>query len=281
MEGLDSVSGAGQSVGAESYETETPQNNIGGTGDNLVSTPSADTTTEVNAGGAAAATGLAGTPAGFNTWNTPTDPKAIDNVISNLRLDGPGATDAVITKVYEQDVHSDLTTTLARAAGFSNDDARRIGQANQGVDDNPATSPFKSVETRRDFHFTTPERREALWQNFKQSGNLNDLGTFLHAQQDSYSHDGYGPKTGHWTHAPDKTYNDIPKADRMAQDTFTRLVEARNFLDGQGRLEQGSKPIAYSEIRGLVTQFNSATTEAQKSNLIQQIQRRITGADKI
>jgi hypothetical protein len=284
-EGLDSISSPSFTSG--STEVEPAPNNTGSAVDNLDSKP-LDTTTEVNAGTA----GAAGTPAaGFNTWSAPTDPKAIDNVISNLRLDGTEAAGAV-TPVYERDVHNDLTNALARAAGFNSLDAQQIARANQGVDDNPATSPMHmrpwgdAVEIRRNFHFTDQARRDTLWQDFQRSGNLNDLGVFLHAQQDSFSHEGYGPRWGHagaadGGHAPDRTFNDIPRADRMAEDSFNRLVQARNFLAGQGRLGASAEPMDYSQIRGLVNQFNGARTAAEKNNLIQQIQRRISGADRI
>ncbi|MDA0207485.1 MAG: RHS repeat-associated core domain-containing protein [Acidobacteria bacterium] len=96
--------------------------------------------------------------------------------------------------LYEEDVHLDLTTTLALAAGISSSIATRIGDADQYVDDNPATSPLgkspigDAVSRREKFHFTSDARRNALYAAFESSGSPEDLGTFFHAQQDSYSH---------------------------------------------------------------------------------------------
>jgi RHS repeat-associated protein len=117
----------------------------------------------------------------------------------------------------EEDVHRDLPTVLALAAGFDADTAAAIGNSTQGVDDDPKTSPFAGVEARRNFHFTSQERRDQLWASFETSGSTREPGTFLHAQQDSYSHPGYEPRIGH---APDKTYNDPAKANNM---TWTYL----------------------------------------------------------
>jgi RHS repeat-associated protein len=105
--------------------------------------------------------------------------------------------------LYEEDVHRDLTVALAMAAGISASIATRIGSANQGVDDNPATSPMglspfgQAVQIREDFHFTSQARRVDLYSAFEESGRPEDLGIFFHAQQDSYSHAGFGPRFGH------------------------------------------------------------------------------------
>jgi len=174
---------------------------------------------------------------------------------------------------YEEDVHKALTEVLAFAAGFSSDNAARIGAVDQGVDDNPNTSPFAGYDARRDYHFTTRRRRAALWTQFVDSadrrdlnGALGDLGTFLHAEQDSFSHEGYNPLFGHLFdgHAPDKTYNDWQKADRMAQDTFTRLLGAMESveLNRLGRREGPS--ISWDDIKPYVTQFNQARSLRQK-----------------
>lgn len=66
---------------------------------------------------------------------------------------------------YEEDVHRDLTLALAMAAGFDPAAAAVIAGANQGVDDNPETSPMgtrpwgQDVEVRSLYHSTTFENR--------------------------------------------------------------------------------------------------------------------------
>lgn len=136
--------------------------------------------------------------------------------------------------LYEEDVHRDLTRSLAIRAGFSREEAVRIAGANQGVDDNSRTSPFASEDARRDFHFTTPERRDEMLKAANDAGSLDLFGQYLHAEQDSYAHqrgltdrdgDPYGPKFGHLAdgHDPDKTYLRPELALKMAEDSYQRL----------------------------------------------------------
>ncbi|HUP62631.1 MAG TPA: RHS repeat-associated core domain-containing protein, partial [Thermoanaerobaculia bacterium] len=169
---------------------------------------------------------------------------------------------------YEEDVHHQLTYALSRAAGFSPSQAGAIAGANQSVDDNPATSPFKSTEVRAAYHFTTDERRGQMWSTFEKAGSLTALGQFFHAQQDSFSHAGYGAKVGHAAagHEPDKTYNDPAKAMRMAFDTYSRLNQAADKL-GIPRSDRA----AWGQIRGAVVAFNLARTEKDKDAAMQRL----------
>ncbi len=160
--------------------------------------------------------------------------------------------------LYEEDVHRDLTFCLARSAGYSSSAARRIAASDQGVDDSPATSPIAGgVRARRDWHFTTEARRTDLWQRAL-DGNLDHLGQYLHALQDSYSHEGFGPKYGHWTHRPDKTYRDPEKANRMARDTYYHLRQYLHVTTGQ------PVPDHWDQIREHVDRFNRARTAHEK-----------------
>jgi RHS repeat-associated protein len=172
------------------------------------------------------------------------------------------------TGAYEEDVHRDLTTVLALAAGFDEKTATAIGKADQGVDDDSKTGPFANEAARRNYHFTTVDRRQELWKTFEASGSVNDLVTFMHAEQDSFSHEGFGPKYGHlsarWT--PDKTYSDPGKADNMAKDTFKKLSAAAGKLG-----IKATNRVAFEKIDKLVTSFNKANTAQQKNKILGQI----------
>ena len=184
---------------------------------------------------------------------------------------------------YEEDVHRDLTFALALAAGFNVTSARTIADANQAVDDNPATSPMgmtfwgRNVEIREQYHFTTQHRRNEMWARFEIYQSLQDLGAFFHAQQDSFSHEGYGARFGHLKdgHWPDKTFNQPGRADVMALDTFNRMKSALSRLVRYGKEPVHYKAVQWKTIRPMVEDFNRARTPQEKQRIINQIVREV------
>ena len=189
--------------------------------------------------------------------------------------------------LYEEDVHFQLTYALGMAAGFTAGDAQNIAHGDQSVDDD-LRGPFNGVEARRNYHFTTQARRDQLWDSFVNAAGaytgpnnsnenaLDSLGTFLHAQQDSYSHEGFGPKLGQgwppWTGTgPDKTYNDPAKADRMAEDTYNRLTTAATVLYNNQKISFHYKPLEWKVISPFVQAFNRARTPEEKQKALNQI----------
>jgi hypothetical protein len=90
---------------------------------------------------------------------------------------------------YGEDVHHDLTNALARAAGFSQQNAEAIADATQAIDRNWRTGPFWSVRARRLYHFTTQDRRAELLETalnspLEDSQFFEDTGAYMHALQD-------------------------------------------------------------------------------------------------
>src|SRR5256885_11104848 len=72
--------------------------------------------------------------------------------------------------------------------------------------------------------------------------NLNELGTYLHYLQDTFSHEGYtNPSWGHGgaLHSPDKTNGDVAKAMRMAGATWNALNDfaKRNKCGCRGKFD--------------------------------------------
>jgi len=184
--------------------------------------------------------------------------------------------------LYEEDVHYYLTQALAEAAGFTQSQAAMIATGNQMTDETPGMSPYSSIEARRNYHFTTEGQRQNLWNDFAESATgvaseettLGRLGVFMHAQQDSYSHEGYGPVLGHGMagHAPDKTYNNPEKADRMALDSFNRLTTAATVLFNNQKISFLYKPLDQKVLNPLVQSFNRAKTPEEKMKIVNQIQ---------
>ena len=112
-----------------------------------------------------------------------------------------------------------------------------------------------------------------------ESGSAADIGVFLHAGQDRFSHRGFrdfgGPGVvGHGLagKAPDRTMNDPSKALAAAQWTFNALVAVRGE----------APPVAFGEISSLVLarlQLGEQWTDARERNLAL-IRKRIEAAVK-
>jgi RHS repeat-associated protein len=183
---------------------------------------------------------------------------------------------------YEEDVHRDLTELLAYAAGFSQYQSKTIAAADQDIDDNYFTSPYNSIKTNEEWHFTTQERRDDEWSQFENEATnggqymaTKKLGQFMHSEQDSFAHRGYGPIIGHFFggHDVDKTYLRPGLAEDMARDTFNQLVKARNVIarkDGQLY-----RPISYGAIKGLISQWVRESDPEKKRALGEEIRKKI------
>jgi RHS repeat-associated protein len=146
--------------------------------------------------------------------------------------------------MYEIDVHQYLTMYLAGKAGFDPGTvAIWIGKATQKVDEDNRSAfkgylPYWNMEH---YHFVNRDRLRTM--AVKASvNNIDAMGEFLHAQEDTYAHcagigkrdwDYYGTfgifgagfPFGHlfYNHAPDHTWHDVPKAMQMAKRVFQDL----------------------------------------------------------
>jgi RHS repeat-associated protein len=138
--------------------------------------------------------------------------------------------------LYNRDVHYDLTRGTAVQVGMCAADAESIAHADQGVDDNFSTSPMppQNVGAREKYHFTSRERREQLRQDAFGSGSRTAMGIYMHALQDSFSHqkgrkdrngEPYGPIRGHIMdgHSPDNPRNRPILWRRMMETTRLEL----------------------------------------------------------
>lgn len=148
--------------------------------------------------------------------------------------------------LYERDVHYDLTEFLAEQAGFSERAAKQIAHEDQRVDESWRTEPIFSERRRREYHFTTSERREQMKSRAYKERSRKEFGKYLHAHQDSYSHqkgqkDGngekYGTEWGHLKdgHRPDKAYVRPELAEQMAESTYRELRAFKEHLSGKSQ----------------------------------------------
>jgi len=148
--------------------------------------------------------------------------------------------------------------------GLDLDSAAAIGAANQEMD-NENNSAWGGYENRTKYHFTTPEQRHSLWRDFVTSGSLSDFGSFMHAHQDSHSHEGYGPDVGHWwTEEPDLTQTDPAKADRMAETSYNWLDAAADRLPSR----RTSVVVPWNQVSPFVQRFKRAQTDDEKRKIL-------------
>lgn len=112
-----------------------------------------------------------------------------------------------------------------------------------------------------------------MQKEFNRSGKAGDLGGYLHALQDSYSHAGFGPTWGHASqgHAPDKTYNDPKKANVMARASYDAIIGSKGTFMYHGQNMAWRPATPWNAIKGAVNDFNSAKTKAGKDAALKRL----------
>jgi RHS repeat-associated protein len=138
--------------------------------------------------------------------------------------------------LYGEEVHYRLTKSLAINAGFSRKEAEKIAHANLFVDKSSNSGAFVSESVRSSWHFPSKERLSNLKNKAFASNSLYVLGEYLHAFQDSYSHQKgnykkngqpYGAKWGHLFDGknPDIISKRPALAYRMAYETYKEMLK--------------------------------------------------------
>jgi len=210
---------------------------------------------------------------------------------------------------YDEEVHRDLTAALAYVAGFSEAQGNAIGKADQWLDD--PTSGLNAFEWNSDlgysnrvnYHFTTEKRRNELWgaintDTASEDDLISAIGTYLHAQQDSFSHEGFIPILGQWPGGLDnfniltsnagsmyqegakydQTTFDPEKAVRMARDTLGKLIQIRNQLAAKSRFGPYRKPVPVDDkfINDKLLQWAKTEGRDEKRKILIEIMRYAT-----
>jgi RHS repeat-associated protein len=181
--------------------------------------------------------------------------------------------------LYDRDVHMSLTWALGEAAGYGSAQAFGVAVADQGVDDNPATSAaYGGTERQRqanaDWHFPSAQRLTDLATETAGALTETSLGQYMHVFQDSFSHAGFTNMT--WGHAsaghdPDKTWLRPELANRMAEETYRNLVAAGGALGATGIV------VPWSVVAGNVNQFNRANNQKDKDKALAAMRKAIAG----
>jgi hypothetical protein len=131
-------------------------------------------------------------------------------------------------------------------AGFSYFQAARIARGNQDMDDMPEFSPWSSKSARVKHHFTTETRRCEMRNEAIANKSWWLFGSYLHALQDSYSHQKgrtdretpFGATFGHgWTPWPDIASDRPELYDKMRAATLQELKIFYGVMSGAGLSE--------------------------------------------
>jgi hypothetical protein len=85
---------------------------------------------------------------------------------------------------YNRNVHYELTRFLAQSAGLSITAAIAIANEDQRVDDDISTGPYLNPNSRRLYHFVSPERLDELRKAVVSSCSLTDAGFYFHALEE-------------------------------------------------------------------------------------------------
>ena len=191
--------------------------------------------------------------------------------------------------LYEDDVHRNLTIALAMAAGFNMQMATSIGRADNGIDYNKKTDPYGvHPGKRKKHHFASEEEirgKRAMTEayiNFTGGAKIDSdimkitvdqIGDYLHALQDSFSHKGYGSLIGHVLagHLPDKTHLRPELANRMAETTYDALVALATQMAAKNKGMEFHQPIPWECIASFVDEFNKAKSEKDKGLAVNKI----------
>lgn len=220
---------------------------------------------------------------------------------------------------YDEEVHRDLTAALAFVVGFSEEQGNIIGAANQWLDDPRSGHTAMPLENglgdltgyygRRDHHFTSVDRQNDLWSSFENEVSSGGdvfaaLGTYLHARQDSFSHESFGPGLGQVYAAGDnvslrhplrsiqnrmaemekydKTTYDPAKAVKMARDTLAKLLKARNLMERSGRFGAFRRPVPWETdkfINDKLWQWANTIGRDAKRDILFEIMRYVANYD--
>jgi RHS repeat-associated protein len=132
------------------------------------------------------------------------------------------------TGLWQEDVHYHLTQYLARAAGFSVENAGRIARANQSVDETQPALPWDPQAWAT--HFSGHDQARALFAaaaapDQDENGRLGRIGRALHTVQDACSHENYWWPDGHLLMGsrPDTPWLHPDKAMATAEESFELL----------------------------------------------------------
>ncbi|MBU1685320.1 hypothetical protein KJ662_03630 [Patescibacteria group bacterium] len=175
------------------------------------------------------------------------------------------------TGMYEEDVHYDLTYTLALVAGINLSDAREIAYYDQYMDENPDTAPVGGVTTARNYisgttknyHFLSRTKALQRVESGIDHRSTQEFGSALHTFQDTYSHSDFIDPAFHvlFGHDPDKTYLNVKLANEAAKASFYQLRNFKLETDGLNgvTLEEfnAQSDLIWNKMAGIVDEYNS------------------------
>ncbi len=153
---------------------------------------------------------------------------------------------------YDPNVHYELTRFLAVSAGFKDVLAVSVARGDEGVDDDPRTSPWSSIESRELYHFVSSRRLADLREDSVSTCDTHKISVYMHALEDSFPHEGFRPLLGHFPDpTPDWAWWDLPRAMQMAKIKFSELLDLGKWCSALAN----QKPRNWKDIETTVHDF--------------------------
>lgn len=138
-------------------------------------------------------------------------------------------------------VHFTVTLWLAEVAGFDPGKAFEVAKYDQATDDDPATQPLPDwnspgYERRKLYHFVDGRRIQELRKK-AEACDPEQMGLFLHAYEDLFSHRDFDSALGHISgHTPDKPWTkpgDFKEMVHLKLDELRKLALVCKHMQGQ------------------------------------------------
>jgi RHS repeat-associated protein len=186
---------------------------------------------------------MAGSNTMPQTWNRYSYPNN-----NPVRLEDP-------TGMWGKDVHRELTECIALAIGMSRADARSVAFETNQTDDSVFTSPITAYQA---YHAVDDQRLEELKQIAIETGSDQKIGNYIHALQDTFSHNLYPGRLGH-AFIKNVAVNGQPHQ----QSAKDNLAEMTQFVLRGMKQSQTSKSVDVVQLHHVAAmQTASATWEA-------------------
>ena len=167
-------------------------------------------------------------------------------------------------RAYDENVHLDLTAFLLGRAGLKMESAMILAKADNDVDTLHSAVGLtpEYLVNRVMYHFVDPSQLAKLRNAAMRTCSVEDMGEFLHAFEDSYSHSGLGPILGQVMKPnADQVAPYFEKALTMAKDKFSVAIQIHDNCSSF--VAVGVPPQTWDQIASRVIEILSTISKTE------------------